>query len=348
MKWMNPKEAPFRTYGLAFFDTDDTYRRFKVNPPKELPSAVNSLSNCPAGGQVRFRAKLRELQIKVTLSKSAYMSHMPPTGHSGFDCYLMRPGIDKEPLYYSTAFPKGETEYTHTLITIPEAVEFEVTLNLPLYNSVKEFSLGFDDEAVVSEGAPFDGGKIVVYGGSIDQGGCANRPGMAYTNILSRWLNREFINLGFSGNGKAEEEVAVSIAEIDGVDMFIINTAGNCPDDVWLKERMPRFIEVLRERYPDVPILIWQLADFTKLAYDKPAHDIFYAKLAVEEWVYNTRRAAGDNNIHIARMEYTDSFMGHDLSRETTVDGVHPTDLGFAETAKKLYPIITKLLNINK
>ena len=170
MKWMNPNEAPFGIYGLPFLKTNGSYRRLQNDPPKPLPSAVNSLSNCPAGGQLRFRAKLRELQIKVTLNRAAYMAHMPPTGHSGFDCYLMRPGIDTEPHYYSTAFPNGETEYTHTLITIPEPVEFEVTINLPLYNSVKEFSLGFDDDALISEGMAFDGGKIVVYGGSSGNG----------------------------------------------------------------------------------------------------------------------------------------------------------------------------------
>jgi len=345
MKQYDPKNAPFRTYGLPFFDTDCVYRRLQIDPPKPLPSAVNSLSNWQSGGQVKFRGKFREMQIKVTLNAPQFMSHMPPTGHSGFDCYLMRPGIDKEPYYYSTAFPTKEAEYTHTLVTIPEAVEFEVTLNLPLYSDLKEFVLLFDDDAEISEGAPFGNpGKIVVYGGSIDQGGCANRPGMSYTNILSRWLDTEFINLGFSGNGKAEEEVALAIQCIDDVKMFIINTAGNCPDAKWLAERMPRFIEVLREKYPTVPILIWQLADFAKLAYDKPAQDAFYAKLSVEEAVYLTRKGMGDENIYISRMNYTEDFMGHDLSREVTVDGVHPTDLGFMLTAKKLCPLVLDIL----
>ena len=40
-----------------------------------------------------------------------------------------------------------------------------------------------------------------LYGTSITQGGCASRPGMAYPAILSRELDREVYNLGFSGNG---------------------------------------------------------------------------------------------------------------------------------------------------
>ena len=44
----------------------------------------------------------------------------------------------------------------------------------------------------------------MIYGTSITQGGCASRPGMAYTNILSRRIDAPFINLGFSGSGRGE------------------------------------------------------------------------------------------------------------------------------------------------
>jgi len=349
MKWMNPNEAPFRIYGLPFLKRNGNYRRLPIDPPRPLPHSVDVLSDRSPGGQVRFRAVLSELQINVKLKKTFYKAHMTPVAHSGFDCYVMRPGIDKGPHFYSvTDVPREETEYTHTLIKIPEPVEFEITLNMPLYNVVNEFSLGFDDDAVVSEASPFEGGRIVAYGGSIEQGCCANRPGMAYTNILSRWLGREVINYGFSGNGKSEEEVALAIAETDNVDMFIIDTAGNTPDGQWLTDYMPRFIEVLRERYPTVPILIWQLYDFSRITYDKPKYDTFYGKLAVEEWLYNTRKANGDENIYIGRMKYPEEFMGNDIRWEATVDGIHPTDFGYFEYAKQLYPIITEILGKDK
>lgn len=345
MKWYDPKEAPFKTYGLAFFEKEKLYRRLSKNPPKPLPSAVNMLSEWPAGGQVRFRGKFKKMELTAKFKSVDFAGHMTPAGHSGFDCYLKRPDIDREPIYYSTVLPENSAEFTGTAVNIPEAAEFEVILNLPLYNDLIEFSLGFDDDAVIGEGMPFgNSGRIVVYGSSIDQGGCANRPGMAYTNILSRWLDTEFINLGFSGNGKAEGEVAYAVREVDGVKMFIISTAANCPDAKWLADRLPGFIEVLREKYPTVPILIWQVADISKLILDKKLHDTVYAKLAVEEETYRTRKAMGDENIYIARMDYSEDFMGHELSREVTVDGTHPTDLGFMLTAKKLYPIILNIL----
>ena len=45
MKQYDPKNAPFKTYGLPFFDTDRVYRRLQLNPPKPLPNAVNNRLN---------------------------------------------------------------------------------------------------------------------------------------------------------------------------------------------------------------------------------------------------------------------------------------------------------------
>ena len=345
MKWMNPNEAPFKIYGLPFLKTNGNYRRLQNNPPAPLPDSVNVLADRCAGGQVRFRATLKEMHINVKLKKTFYKAHMPATAHSGFDCYVKRPGIDSDPIFFNvTNVPRDEIEYSAVLINTSEPQDFEITLNMPLYNVVSEFSLGFDDNAVISEAAPFTGGRIVSYGGSGDQGCCTSRPGMAYPSILSRWLNREFINLGFSGNGKVEEEVAKAIVEIDNVDMFIINADGNSPDAQWINDHLPRFIEVLRERYPTVPILIWQLSDFTKLMYSKSKHRVFEEKWAAEQLIYDTLRANGDENIYIEHMRYTPEFMGHNIEFEATVDGLHPTGYGFMEWAKQLYPIITEIL----
>ena len=70
-------------------------------------------------------------------------------------------------------------------------------------------------------------GTIVVYGTSITQGGCASRAGMAYSNILSRRLNMEFVNLGFSGNGKGETALANLINQIENKKMIVLDYEAN-------------------------------------------------------------------------------------------------------------------------
>ena len=67
---------------------------------------------------------------------------------------------------------------------------------------------------------------IVVYGTSIAQGGCASRPGLAWTNILGRKLDRPVINLAFSGNGKLEKELIELLSEIDA-SLYVLDCLPN-------------------------------------------------------------------------------------------------------------------------
>ena len=62
------------------------------------------------------------------------------------------------------------------------------------------------ESATVGEGLKYrDIPPVVYYGSSITQGACASRPGNAYQNVIARRMNLDFINLGFSGNGRATE-----------------------------------------------------------------------------------------------------------------------------------------------
>ncbi len=93
-------------------------------------------------------------------------------------------------------------------------------MNFPLYNGVKSIYIGIDENSKLENPEMVStSGKIIIYGTSITQGGCVSRPEIVYSNILSRKLGMEFINLGFSGNGKGEPELAHLINEISDVKM---------------------------------------------------------------------------------------------------------------------------------
>lgn len=77
---------------------------------------------------------------------------------------------------------------------------------------------------------------IVVYGTSITQGACASRPGMAWTNIVQRHIECPMINMGFSGNGKLEDDVLDFINEIDAR-VYILDCVSNLTQDSMLVGR---------------------------------------------------------------------------------------------------------------
>src|SRR4029078_5952866 len=93
----------------------------------------------------------------------------------------------------------------------------EFRIYFPLYNGIEKLEIGVPEAATFKPAPPFAAGikPIVFYGRSINQRGCASRPGMAYPAILGRTLGLPVINLGFSGNGKTEPEIARLLAELD-------------------------------------------------------------------------------------------------------------------------------------
>lgn len=92
----------------------------------------------------------------------------------------------------------------------------EITLYLPFGRPIAI------KEVVLAPGAkiwraqrPAVAKPVVFYGSSITQGIAASNPGATYLALLSRWLNFDFVNLGFSGNGLGEPALAEATAEID-------------------------------------------------------------------------------------------------------------------------------------
>ncbi len=77
---------------------------------------------------------------------------------------------------------------------------------------------------------------------------------MAYPAILGRWLDRPSINLGFSGNGRAEIELARLLAKIESA-VYVIDTLPNLnPPDV--KERLSPFVREIRLARPATPVVL--------------------------------------------------------------------------------------------
>lgn len=339
LQWHDPREAPFRLSGFAWFHQDRLYRRLPLHPADPLPEAVDSLANCTAGGQIGFQTTSSRIAVRVALTGRAGMPHMPSTGQCGFDLYLGAPG---EQRFRNVAkYDHSQDRYELQLFAGPEEDADpnlrNVLLNFPLYMGVQDVLVGLDPDAEVSpppdRAAP---GPVVVYGTSITQGGCAARPGMAYTNILSRRLNLEFVNLGFSGNGRGEPEVARAIATVKNPRLLVLDYEANA--DGRLRDTLPGFVDILRHAHPDVPILVVSRIRYAgELTHPGEAHAAADRR-AFQAEVVEERRSNGDRAI-----DFIDgsTLLGNDFD-ECTVDGSHPTDLGFWRMAQGLEPALRK------
>lgn len=339
MRWLTPFDSPFRISGFPWIEQDRVFRRLPVNPKYEITNAVDQLADCTSGGQICFQSDTRKLAVRVKLTGKANMPHMPSTGQCGFDCYIGVPGQKR--FINAAKYNIEDSGYEILLLEADEAENRNITLNFPLYQGVEEVLIGIDEEAKIMPPLPYESEKkIIFYGTSITQGGCATRPGMSFTNILSRRINYEFINLGFSGNGKGEPNMARIITEINNPACLVLDYEANCVDTPTFAETLPEFIRIYREVYPYVPILV-----LSKFKYSREMVNSRFEQWRIErkELQLNTVeqfRLKGDSNIFFYDGE---DMLGEDFD-ECTVDGAHPTDLGFIRIAGKLTPVLEEIL----
>jgi lysophospholipase L1-like esterase len=329
-----------RTIGLegqAFTDVKAPYDRLPALAEGKVRDAVWNLSRNSAGLCVRFRTASPAIHCRWTnTSAKLAMPHMPATGVSGVDLYVREEKGNWR--WLSVGQPKEGTTHTAALITGLAPAERDYCLYLPLYNGVSQVEIGVAAESKVSQLVRDDAHQlpIVFYGTSITQGGCASRPGMVHTAILGRRLNRPVINLGFSGNGKMEAEVTSCLVDIKAA-AFVIDCLPNMTAAEVTSNTAP-LVATLRKAHPTTPII---------LAEDRTYSDAFLKNDRAQRNA--TSRAAlqkvfaelqpQDKNLHYLG---GDQQLGAD--GEDTVDGSHPTDLGFLRMADEFSKVLAPLV----
>ena len=206
LKFYHFEDAPFKLYGKLERGEDD--RLYRV--PRAVAEATNpgvlGLCTNTAGGRVRFRTDSPFVAIHAKMFNLDKMSHFTVCGSAGFDLYVNEDGEEK----YAATFqpPFNMTEGYESLVKLNGCKMRDITINFPLYSGVESLFVGVSEDATVCEATPYTiETPIVFYGSSITQGGCASRPGTCYQAIISRRFNCDYVNLGFSGSGRAEDEM---------------------------------------------------------------------------------------------------------------------------------------------
>ncbi|NOR74374.1 MAG: hypothetical protein GQ525_04375 [Draconibacterium sp.] len=338
--WFDAHEKPFGLVGFEWIKQDSFYRRLPVNPDWEITEHVDGLSNHTAGGQVRFSTNSKKILVKVELAGKSNMYHMPATGQSGFDLYVRDYGVQR--YIRTTRFSHDSVNYQYELYKSDESNFHDFTINFPLYNGIKSLQIGIEQESILQAPPAFSfNGKIVIYGTSITQGGCVTRPGMVYSNILSRKLDAQFVNLGFSGNGKGEPALANLINQISDVSFIILDYEANANETI--KNTIGPFIKILREKHPETPILIMSKIRYARHFPGSPTTKPYFELRDFQKNLVDEITNAGDTNIYFLDGS---KVLGDDYY-ECAVDGVHPSDLGSNRIASALLAAIQSIVFSN-
>ncbi len=325
--------------GKGWTDTKAFYDRLPAKAEGVVREPVWNLSRQSAGLCARFVTEATALQARWTLtSANLAMPHMPATGVSGLDLYVKFEGHWR---WLACGFPKEQTTRVALVNALPPG-EREFLLYLPLYNGVSSVEIGLPKGTTLAKADPYGPGHrkpIVFYGTSITQGGCASRPGMVHTAILQRRLGFPVINLGFSGNGRMEPEMATLFAELDPA-VYVLDCLPNM-SATEVTERVEPLVNVLRAERPDTPILLVEDRSYTDSFLVASKRQRNAESRAALKAAYDRLTKTGTK--HLAYLT-GDELLGDD--GEATVDSSHPTDLGFFRQAnafeKALKPLLPK------
>ena len=334
--WHDASEFPL--FGKITNDTPTCYQRLPGYLENVTRKPVWGLGKNSAGLYIRFKAEgSMSLYFNWKPSGDKTMPHMADTGTKGLDLYALSDEFGWR--YLRCARPNGPESEAKLVVG---KAEREFMLYLPLYDGLASLKIGVEKGAYIGQPeimSPNNQKPVIMYGSSILQGCSASRPGMAHTNILARMLDREVINLGFSGNAKLDYEIAELMASHKNPGVFVLDYVPNCTAEM-IDEKGEQFFRIIRDAHPDVPIVLVQNAVLHGTdIFDKGAERIVKAKNDAQLRLFEKLKKQGEKKIYFV---YGDGMVGND--GDATVDGTHFTDVGMKRYAEHIYPIIVKAL----
>ncbi len=338
VRFREVREKPFDIYGLYEPHSEGVFRRLPADVAEATSPAVKSLSVHTAGGRVRFCTDSPYIAVHAIMPVMAHMPHFPYTGSTSFDVYVW----EGSRYYFYAGFRPGidpSVKKMEGVVRFPDRKLRQIMIHFPLYSSVEKLYIGLQEDAALDHGLRYRYDKpVVYYGSSITQGGCASRPGTSYQSIISIDYDCDFINLGFSGSAKGEPAIRDYMASLD-MSVFVMDYDHNAPSVEHLKETHEPLYRAVREKHPDLPIVMVTAPDTHQYVHGNGEGR--NAGRAVIYETYQKALAEGDKNVRFIDGESLFEGRYHDVC---TVDGCHPNDAGFIRMADKIGHTVASLL----
>ena len=281
------RQEPFRIYGLILPNEEDP---FFTRLPRKVAQTVNegvlSLSTRTAGGRIRFRTDSAIIAIRVKLHDIYRGDHFPMTGSAGFDLYA-------DGLYRGTFRPPFDvSDGFDSQVNLHGKGMRDILIHMPLYTGVISLEIGIEPGSQLLPGDEYKyTTPVVYYGSSITQGGCASRPGNCYQNIISRKLNCDHVNLGFSGSALAEDTMVDYMTGLP-MSVFVMDYDHNAPTPEYLEATHEKMYRRFRAARPEVPIVFATMPKLYPSPDTQPRRDVIFG-------TYEKAKAEGDRNVYL-------------------------------------------------
>ncbi len=335
--WHDARELGIE--GRGFSDTEKFFDRLPVRAESVVRPQVWNLSRFASGMQVLFKTDSPQIHVRYKLTASQLAKpHMPATSVSGVDLYSKNgDGQWRWAAVLKPAKQEIESALLRNIAPNPDGSPREFRLYLPLFNGIEDLEIGVLEDSSIEAIEPDSQRPIVFYGTSIMHGACASRSGMTIPAIIGRRLHVPIINLGFSGNGRMEQEVGQFIGELDA-SLLVIDCLPNM-NGKQVSERCIPLVRQLRASHPETPILLVEDRVFTNAWVRRNGDAGHRANHAALHEAFHSLLDEGEKNLYYLT---ADDLLGDD--HEAATDGSHPSDLGMVRYADAYEPVVREIL----
>ncbi len=343
IEWIELPSNKVTLKGIYYDKEHSRFARMPLEIASQISDRFAQLSTHTTGGRILFETDSPFIALRGTNAYVGIVANMPLYAIYGFgvhqggdyigsiftevfstldDCYLERGG-----------HPTAEQTIEICGYKPRKFNSNKFTINFPLMTNVRTLYLGVKKGSYVK---PCDEFKpiapIVFYGSSVTHGSCASHPGYDYPSLISKWLNVDYINLGFAGGCKGDEVMVNYLASLDSSAMVIEYDFNSSLEE--LTERHITVYKNIRKVKPNLPLVFMSRASCDYYAEAE-------ARRKVIEQTIEYAKSLNDKNVY-----YIDGrkLFGEDADRTLcTADTCHPSDLGFYKMAK----VITQLIQDN-
>lgn len=327
-------QPPFRVFGAPLFDQTGKMWRLPDELTAQLPREFvdwQLARRCP-GARLCFRTDSPVFSIRICFRSINVDIGMSLYAAQSGNVFV---GERQSALYKGLVMPREGYNKPEATGTFHKSAKMEdVTVFLPRNEEITDVFIELEDGAKAEAPTPYHYAKpILFYGSSITEGGCCSMPAVAYNSLLSRWLDADFINMGFSGSAKGEIIMADYLNSIEK-SVFVMDYDHNAPSAEHLKATHLPFFRRIREHDPLLPVVF-----MTKPNFDYDADSAERRQIIFD--TYQTALDAGDKNVYFLDGE---TLFGTQDRFACSNDCIHPNDLGMYRMAKELYPVLEKIL----
>lgn len=331
MKSYSIFEKPIKVFGIPNFEKNKKLTRLPDDVIEKIPTLDFLGRRCP-GGRIGFKTNSSAVGIRAK-----FKTLSPDIGMSIYSCQSFHAYVgSKQNSKFIGLMPPYNYESLEFERILHKNDEMEdVLIFLPRNEIIENVEILLDDNAEILPPTEYKYQKpIVYYGSSITEGGISCNPANAYNAIISRHLDVDYINLGFSGNAKGEIPMAEFINTLD-FSIFVYDYDHNAPTVEHLKNTHEQFFKKIREAHKEVPIIMLT-RPYANYGEDEKA------RREVIKSTYENALKQGDKNVYFIDGEtYFKDFEDKELC---FIDTIHPNDLGFHKMAQVIEPIVKEVL----